>query len=91
MSGGPACPNKDPEHVAGHHVVTQYRENHSTFSRGGHARSDWSEVACFTDQTETSHSYPAYRWRTKAAYVERLRDATNQQRLYGVVQTVGRR
>jgi hypothetical protein len=72
-------------------VVTQYHENNSTFSPGGWARSDWSEVACFTDATETQTSYPAYRWRTKAAYVERLRDANNQQRLHGVVQKVSHR
>lgn len=85
MSMGPACPNKDPEHVAEHHVVTQYHENNSTFSPGGWARSDWSEVCCFVD------GRPEYRWRTKAAYVDDLRSANNEQRHYGVVQRVSHR
>lgn len=60
MSGGTACPVKAHR---SQWVVTVYRANYSAFNGGRRTPSRYSEVFC---------SPCCRRWRTRAAYVERL-------------------
>ena len=65
MSGGAACNVRDRGH---RHVVTARRSNRSAFSGYRWTPSAYSEVLCINDNRL---------WRTKAAYVDSLPDATS--------------
>ena len=54
-------------------VVTQYRCNHSAFNGYHRTPSAYSAIRC-EGTTESGHRCTGF-WRTKAAYVERLRKA----------------
>lgn len=69
MSGGPACPIKDDQHVVDNHVISQYHQNHSMFNGGRRTPSRYSEVMCLST---------GLRWRTTAKYVEHLPIATTE-------------
>lgn len=75
MSGGRAC-------RCGEHLkpiterrwrVLQRHCNHSAFNGGHYTPSDYSSIVCLNDDCTGC-------WRTKAAYVSRLRDATDEER-----------
>ena len=71
MSGGVHCVDKVGTHRAGGHwVVVQRNCNHSKFSGSRYTPSDYSEVRCL----ECGHF-----WRTKAKYVDELRDASQEE------------
>jgi hypothetical protein len=63
LSGGTACLYRK-EHFE-HWVVTVRRANYSAFNGYHRTPSDYSEIRCTVCPT---------RWRTKAAYVDRLPD-----------------
>jgi hypothetical protein len=63
MSQGQACRVHAKTHVD--HVVTARLRNYSAFNGYHCTPSDYSEVRCLATGA---------RWRTKAAYVDRLRD-----------------
>jgi hypothetical protein len=63
LSGGTACLNRK-EHFD-HWVVAVRKANYSAFNGYHRTPSDYSEIRCTACPT---------RWRTKAAYVDRLPD-----------------
>lgn len=67
MSGGESCqcPERDKPVEERDWVVWQRKCNHSAFNGYKYTPSDWSSVAC--NQCRCS-------WRTKAKYVNKLRD-----------------
>jgi hypothetical protein len=65
VSGGEACRFHVNDKTSVHHVVTARRRNYSAFNGYHCTPSEYSEVRCLVTGA---------RWRTKAAYVDQLRD-----------------
>lgn len=71
MSQGVACKDKT-HHAGGLWVVTARNQNHSAFNGYRATPSAYSQVRCVECGTF---------WRTRAAFVRFLRDATDEERV----------